>query len=135
MVAAAQGDFGAPTAWLIGGGLAVLLVVCVPWNRQVRAPGWMHAEVQYTLYSPLSARLLKRLPTQQGVAAGAVLFVLDAPEIRNKAERAARAAEAYRAQLDGLAGNAPGGKSAPRSRLSSVASRPSPTHRTPNFNA
>lgn len=98
------------TAWLIGVVLAVLLVVCVPWNRQVRAAGWMHAEVQYTLYSPLSARLLERLPTQQTVAAGAVLFVLDAPEIRNKAERAARATEAYRAQLDGLAGNAPGGE-------------------------
>ncbi|MDB6141862.1 MAG: peptidase [Pseudomonas sp.] len=96
---------------LLGGVLALLLLAFLPWNRQVQAPAWMHADVQYTLYSPLPAKLVERLPTQQQtVAAGAVLFVLDSPEIRNKAERSGKASNAYRTQLDGLAGNAPGGE-------------------------
>jgi putative peptide zinc metalloprotease protein len=96
--------------WLVGGVLALLLLAFVPWNRQVQAPAWMHADVQYTLYSPLPARLLERLPGQQAVAAGAVLFVLDSPEIRNKAERSTKASNAYRLQLDGLAGSTSGGE-------------------------
>jgi putative peptide zinc metalloprotease protein len=88
----------------------ILLVVAVGagWtllaDTHVRAPAWAHSADQYTLYSPLAARIVQA-PQQAGpIRAGEVLYVLDAPELRNKAERADAAAQSLRAQLDGLQG-------------------------------
>ncbi|TWC17807.1 putative peptide zinc metalloprotease protein [Pseudomonas sp. SJZ085] len=80
------------------------LVVVLPLNTHVQAPAWLHAEVQYTLYSPLPARLMEMSAAGQRVEADSVLAVLDSPQIRDKAERSYKAALALRAQLDGLAG-------------------------------
>nr|WP_251030606.1 MULTISPECIES: HlyD family secretion protein [Pseudomonas] len=46
----------------------------------------------------------------QSVEAGAVLAVLDSPQIRDKAERSRKAALALRAQLNGLTGAVDGGQ-------------------------
>lgn len=86
-------------------GLGLLgLAVALPLNTHVQAPAWLHAEVQYTLYSPLPARLTEISAAGQRVEADSVLAVLDSPQIRDRAERSHKAALALRAQLDGLAG-------------------------------
>ncbi|MBT2339796.1 MULTISPECIES: HlyD family efflux transporter periplasmic adaptor subunit [Pseudomonas] len=92
-------------------GLGALgLLAALPLNTQVQAPAWLHAEVQYTLYSPLPSRLMEMPAAGQSVEAGAVLAVLDSPQIRDKAERSRKAALALRAQLNGLTGAVDGGQ-------------------------
>ncbi|ARP86728.1 hypothetical protein CAL13_11295 [Bordetella genomosp. 9] len=94
-------------AWLgllLAGGALCLLMS----GNTVRAPAWAHSAVQHTLYSPLPAQVLQA-PAQPGpVRAGDVLYVLDAPEIRNKAARADAAIDALNAQLAGLQGEKDG---------------------------
>lgn len=87
---------------------ALMLMAALPWSNQVQAPAWLHAEIQYTLYSPLPARLLEMPPAGQRVEADAVLAVLDSAQIRDRVERSRKAALALRAQLDGLTGAANG---------------------------
>ncbi|WP_397453487.1 HlyD family efflux transporter periplasmic adaptor subunit [Pseudomonas sp. NA-150] len=95
---------------LIVGVGALLLLLALPWNRQVQAPAWLHADVQYTLYSPFAARLVEAPTGELRVAANSVLFVLDSAEIRDRVQRSTRATQALRLQLAGLAGSADGGE-------------------------
>lgn len=87
---------------------ALMLMAALPWSNQVQAPAWLHAEVQYTLYSPMPAKLLEMPPAGQRVEADAVLAVLDSAQIRDRVDRSRKAALALRAQLDGLTGAANG---------------------------
>ncbi|WP_434701721.1 HlyD family efflux transporter periplasmic adaptor subunit [Pseudomonas sp. D1-36] len=92
---------------LLGPG-ALMLLAALPWSTQVQAPAWLHAEVQYTLYSPLPSRLVEMPLAGQPIEAGSTLVVLDSPVIRDKAERSHKATLALRAQLAGLPGTADG---------------------------
>ncbi|MGV8920623.1 MAG: HlyD family efflux transporter periplasmic adaptor subunit [Pseudomonas sp.] len=97
--------------WLLITGLAsVLLLLALPWNQTVQAPAWLHADVQYTLYSPFAARLVQAPASESKVTANSVLFVLDSAEIRDRAQRSVRATDTLRLQLAGLAGSADGGE-------------------------
>ena len=87
--------------WLMGGllGLALLL----PWQTNVQGDGWVHAERQYPVYSPLAGRLLA-LPATGEVAQGQALFVVESPDLRLAADRATGLAQARSRELVGLAG-------------------------------
>lgn len=92
--------------------LALAAIVVAPFivvgHNTVRAPAWLHSDKQQTLYSPMPA-LVVQAPAGPGpVKAGQVLYVLDAPEIRNKAQRADSAVQALSAQLAGLQGQQDG---------------------------
>ena len=69
-----------------------VILLFVPWARDVSAPAWVHAREQQVLYSPLPGRVVSLV--QDGpVAAGDPVAVMDAPELRVRAaqfERAAR---------------------------------------------
>jgi putative peptide zinc metalloprotease protein len=88
--------------------LLLLLAVGAPLvlagHDHVRAPAWLHSATQHTFYSPLPARIVESLAQEGPVKAGQPLYVLDVPEIRNKAERADEAVQALRQQLAGLQG-------------------------------
>lgn len=94
---------GRATAWLL---LAALIATpfIFAGRTHVRAPAWVHSATQHTFYSPMPAQVVQA-PAQRGpIRAGQVLYVLDAAEIRDKAERADSAAHALQLQLDGLQG-------------------------------
>jgi putative peptide zinc metalloprotease protein len=86
-------------------GLAALVVcglVLVPWRTAIRAPAWAHAERQQVLHSPLPGRLTQPAPSGGAVQAGDALFVLEAPEIRNRAAVSRVTAGTLAEQLDRL---------------------------------
>jgi putative peptide zinc metalloprotease protein len=88
--------------------LAIWAVCVLVGGDKVRAPAWAHSATQHTLYSPMPAQIIQG-PAQAGpIRSGEVLYVLDAPEIRNKAARADVAVQALQAQLAGLQGEKDG---------------------------
>lgn len=88
------------TAGLIAGGVIVLGLI--PWNLTVTASAWAHGENAHTIYSPHAGRI-REIPAQAGpVEQHAVLFVLDQPESRLRANVATAAATALERQLAGL---------------------------------
>lgn len=92
--------------------LALLLLVASPFilvgRGAVHAPAWVHSGAQHALYSPLPALVVKAPAAEGPVKAGQTLYVLDAPEIRNKAQLADAAVQALKMQLAGLQGQADG---------------------------
>jgi len=93
-------------AWLvILAGLGVALAW--PWRLPVRAEGWMHAERQQLVYSPLPARVaLLREPGP--VRAGELLVRLDAPDVRGRAVQSQATIDALARQLDQTIGRTDG---------------------------
>jgi putative peptide zinc metalloprotease protein len=88
--------------------LAVWAVFALVSGNKVRAPAWAHSTTQHTFYSPMPAQVIEA-PAQAGpVRAGQTLYVLDVPEIRNKAARADVAVQALSTQLAGLQGEKDG---------------------------
>ena len=72
-----------------GLGLAVLLAV--PWHGRIALPAVLQAETQLTLFPPVAARIAElHMAEGQTVAAGAVLVVLQAPELDNSLARVER---------------------------------------------
>ena len=88
-------------AWLLLGVLGLTLLL--PWQTHVQGAGWIHPELQYPVYSPLSGRLVA-LPTPGKVAQGQELFVVESPDLRLAADRASGLAQARARELVGLAG-------------------------------
>lgn len=89
---------------LLGG---VFLVLVVPWRTSVHAPGWMHADRQLVVYSPLPARVAS-LRGEGRVAAGEAIAVLDSPDLRLRAAQYERLADALALQLDQAVGRRDG---------------------------
>lgn len=93
------------------GAVLVLLVAGValawPWRLPVRAEGWLHAERQQLVYSPLPARVAQvREPGP--VRAGELLALLDAPDVRGRAAQSAATVDALARSLDQTIGRADG---------------------------
>ncbi len=89
--------------WAWGSAAALLLVLLVPWQSSVHAPGWLHAERQTVVYAPLAGRLAK-LPAAGKVSEGQALFVLESPDLRLAADRSNALAQARAKELLGLSG-------------------------------
>ena len=85
---------------------AVLLLVAalVPWRQNIDAPAWAHPAQTYTFYSPLPGQLLAPPPATGEVAAGAVLFTLQQPEIQHESTVALTLATAVQKEMDTLLG-------------------------------
>jgi len=92
-------------AWGLLGGMFLGLVV--PWRSTVHAPGWMHADRQLVVYSPLPARVAA-LRGEGRVAAGEAIAVLDSPDLRLRAAQYERLADALALQLDQAVGRRDG---------------------------
>lgn len=82
------------------GGLALVMV---PWEGAVSGSGWVHAQRQQALYTPLAGRLLT-LPKEGDATEGAALFVLESPDLALESQRAQTQADARAQELLGLAG-------------------------------
>lgn len=90
------------------GGLALVLVLLAwPWRLPVRAEGWLHAERQQLVYSPLPARVVA-LREPGPVRAGEPLARLDSPDVHGRAALAGATAAALSAQLDRSVGRGDG---------------------------
>ena len=86
------------------GVLAVLFgVVLIPWQGTVQGSGWVHAQRQQVLYSPLPGQIVA-LPKAGTATSGQSLFVLHSPDIGLASERAQGQADARARELIGLAG-------------------------------
>jgi putative peptide zinc metalloprotease protein len=86
-------------------GLACVLLL--PLNRSVYADGWLHAERQHVVYSPLAGQVTQLLP-EGNVAAGTLLAVIDSPDARAKSSASLVVQEALIQNLDQLVGMAEG---------------------------
>jgi len=82
---------------------AILLLLLVPWNSHLDAPGWAHPQRQHVLYSPLPARLVKLPEADRPVSAGSPLFSLEQPELDYRATVAQSASQTLEQRLRGLA--------------------------------
>lgn len=91
---------------LAGATLATLLLAW-PWRTPVRAEGWLHAERQQQLFSPLPARIVA-LREPGPVRAGEVLARLDSPDVRGRAALASANAGSLSTQLDRSVGRGDG---------------------------
>ena len=90
------------------GAAALLLVgltvaLFAPWQTGVHGWGWIHAERQQVVFSPLAGRVVA-LPLEGQVTEGQVLFVLEAPDMRLAASRFTGLAQAREQELVGLVG-------------------------------
>lgn len=84
--------------------LALLILAgLIPWPGSLNGTGWLHAERQHTLHTPLAGRLV-RLATAGPVAAGQVLFEVESPELQLSARRADGQRESSERELAGLSG-------------------------------
>jgi putative peptide zinc metalloprotease protein len=81
----------------------LLAVVLIPWQGSVQGSGWIHAQRQQVLYSPLPGQIVA-LPEAGTTTAGRALFVLQSPDIGLAGERAQGQADARARELIGLAG-------------------------------
>ena len=70
-------------SWLVP--IAVLAILCVPWQTHLIIPGLLHAEAESTLYSPEPA-LVKKVWVQEGqvVKEGQLLLELVSPDLDYK---------------------------------------------------
>lgn len=94
---------GRRSAWLallIAGGA----VLVVPWRQDISAPAWAHAQSQHPVFAPYAGRLVGAPPKPGPVAAGALLFTLDSPDVRSREGRARISAETLALQLARLPG-------------------------------
>ncbi|SFA89098.1 HlyD family efflux transporter periplasmic adaptor subunit [Azotobacter beijerinckii] len=82
---------------------AAMLLLLVPWNTHLDAPGWAHPRRQHVLYSPLPARLVKMPRADEPVQAGSPLFSLEQPELDYRATVAQSASQTLEQRLRGLA--------------------------------
>jgi putative peptide zinc metalloprotease protein len=91
------------TVWI-----TLILLVAAPLiflgRHHVRAPAWIHSSTQYVLYSPMPAQVMEAPARLGPVRSGQVLYVLQAPELIDKAARADQAAHTLQEQLAGLQG-------------------------------
>jgi putative peptide zinc metalloprotease protein len=78
-----------------------------PWRTPVRAEGWLHAERQHLVYSPLPARVAQ-IREPGPVRAGDLLVLLDSPDVRSRAVQSAVSVDALALQLDRTVGRADG---------------------------
>ena len=90
---------GAAALLLVG----LIAALFVPWQTGVHGWGWVHAERQQVVFSPLAGRVLT-LPLEGRVTEGQVLFVLEAPDMRLAASRFTGLAQAREQELVGLSG-------------------------------
>ncbi len=91
---------------LIGAALLILflLVALVPWQTGIHAAGYLHAERQQTIFSPLAGKLVALPGATEAVPQGQVLFTLESPDLKLGAQKATDQA-GYRAQeMRGLSG-------------------------------
>lgn len=80
--------------------VALLGIWMFPVATQVEAPALIHSSREHTLYPPFPARLEEVLvKSGQSVSADAIMVRLDAPELRDRAVRAAMQARAFAAEL------------------------------------
>ena len=89
------------TAVIVLAGL--LLAAVVPWQTSIHGSGWMHAERQLVVYSPLAGRLVS-LPRSGPVKDRQMLFELESPDLRLAEQRASGLADARGQELLGLTG-------------------------------
>lgn len=82
-------------------------VLFLPLNRSVYADGWLHAERQHVVYSPLAGQITKLVPEGK-VPSGVLLAVIDSPDARAKSSLSIIAQEALMQNLDQLVGIADG---------------------------
>ncbi|MBA3478736.1 MAG: HlyD family efflux transporter periplasmic adaptor subunit [Lautropia sp.] len=87
--------------------LGLFALLAVPWQTSIRADGWLHAERQQLVYSPVPARVLTVSPAGR-VRQGQVLAILDSPDARSKAAQSLIAAQALALQLDQTVGRVEG---------------------------
>lgn len=89
-------------------GLALVAVLIAwPWRLPVRAEGWMHAERQQLVYSPLPAQIAA-LREPGPVRAGELLARLHSPDVGDRAALARASADALATQLDRSVGRGDG---------------------------
>jgi putative peptide zinc metalloprotease protein len=91
---------------LLGATLAMLLLAW-PWRTPVRAEGWLHAERQHQVFTPLPARIVA-LREPGPVRAGEVIARLDSPDVRGRAALASANAGSLATQLDRSVGRGDG---------------------------
>jgi putative peptide zinc metalloprotease protein len=97
-------------AWRIGWLLAITLVLGAlawPWRTPVRAEGWLHAERQQLVYSPLPARIA-HVREPGPVRAGELLVRLDSPDVRSRLALSVASVDALALQLDRTVGRSDG---------------------------
>ena len=98
-----RGDLSWNTATLRTAAVAgvLLVLVCLPLDRDVRAPGVVGAEQSQALYAVAAARVVA-VPVVSGapVAAGQVLVELDSPDLKHQLTLAMSHVSSLRAQLD-----------------------------------
>lgn len=82
---------------------AIILLGLVPWQTSVKGAGWIHANQQTSLFTPIAGKLTA-LHQQGAVTKGEVLFQLDSPDIALQASRALALSKAREQQLRGLTG-------------------------------
>lgn len=92
-------------ALLVLGGLGAALAW--PWAMPVRAEGWLHAERQQLVYSPMPARVVQ-LREPGPVRAGELLALLDSPDVSSRAALSAATVDALARGLDQTVGRSDG---------------------------
>ena len=81
----------------------VVALLAVPWRLDIRAEGWAHARQQQLLYAPVPARVVRIAPPGP-VGRGAVLALLDSPDVRSRAAQAEVVADRLAIELDRIGG-------------------------------
>jgi putative peptide zinc metalloprotease protein len=92
--------------------LGVLFILFMPWQRDVRGEGWLHAEQSQAIFSPLPGRVLE-VRSEGNVKAGETLIVLDSPDTRSRAQQARALAESLALQFDQSVGRLDGAERRP----------------------
>ena len=87
--------------------IAIVAMLAIPWRTTVRAEGWLHAEQQQLVYSPVPARVV-RVAAAGAYPAGAALVELDSPDTRSRALQSRIAVDALALQLDQTIGRSEG---------------------------
>jgi len=88
--------------WQQALGLALFLLVTIPWAFDLSAPALAHPERQQNVFSPFPARLVVLEPPGK-VSAGTSLVLFDAPDLQARDLRTAATVAALQRRLSGLA--------------------------------
>jgi putative peptide zinc metalloprotease protein len=100
---AQRSEVSRPRRWALG---AVLLagaaVLLVPWQGQIKAPGWTLPEQFHVFHSPLPAQVLHLPEAGQRFQAGEPVLHLDQPELGHRGARAEAVASASQDALRSL---------------------------------
>ena len=90
--------------WLLGI-IALTMVLFVPWNGRIAAPGVLRAGSEQPVYSPYAARLLTAgIRNGDAVAVDEALVTLEAPQQTSEREKASALASAYTRAARGALG-------------------------------